>query len=247
MDARDVLDLTIKRFGLKASELAQASGVTVQMLSRYRNKHQDMQSLNFLEIFRALPYEAQDFYLECLRQDAPVAEGCVANASRAKKLAPVTTPANEKLAAEDAEDKDIEGSGNVDLAGLVGVLTQLKTDIDEVRTKLGLDPQPPEVYEAVAGSVVNRLGLSPLVQHPNITSVVKPNQAQNDDPHLANLKATIKHYSSTQPALDAHLQALFRAPSEHQADTNGIIHRIKSSIGDETANDANNADEESTS
>ena len=69
MDARDALDMTIKMFDLKAADLAVKSGVTATMLSRYRNKHQDMQSANAFNIVRALPEDARQFFMRLLSDD----------------------------------------------------------------------------------------------------------------------------------------------------------------------------------
>jgi transcriptional regulator with XRE-family HTH domain len=71
MDARDALDMTIKVFDLKASDLAAKSGVTPTMLSRYRNKHQDLQSINAFRIVRALSPEAREYFIHLL-SDEPV-------------------------------------------------------------------------------------------------------------------------------------------------------------------------------
>lgn len=64
MDPREAIDRTIKTFNLKAADIAQASGITVQMLSRYRKKRQDMTSLKVFQVIRALPRDAQDFFWE---------------------------------------------------------------------------------------------------------------------------------------------------------------------------------------
>lgn len=62
MDPREAMDITIKAFNLKAADIAQNSGITVQMLSRYRKKRQDMTSLKVFQVIRALPPEAQNFF-----------------------------------------------------------------------------------------------------------------------------------------------------------------------------------------
>ncbi|MEX0271178.1 hypothetical protein AB3R30_18740 [Leptolyngbyaceae cyanobacterium UHCC 1019] len=59
MDPRDALDETLKLFGIKATTLAEASGINPQMISKYRNKHQDMQSINLLSIVASLPRTAR--------------------------------------------------------------------------------------------------------------------------------------------------------------------------------------------
>lgn len=62
MDPRDALNITIKAFGLKAADIARASGISVQMLSRYRKKHQDMTSLNAFQVVKVLPADARNFF-----------------------------------------------------------------------------------------------------------------------------------------------------------------------------------------
>lgn len=66
MDPREALDITIKAFGLKAADLARDTGVTVQTLSRYRKKHQDMNSLNAFDVIKALPSHARDLFWSLL-------------------------------------------------------------------------------------------------------------------------------------------------------------------------------------
>ena len=70
MDARDALDVTIKMFNLKASDLAEKSGVTPTMISRYRNKFQDLQASNAFSVVKALPEEARDFFMKLLSDDS---------------------------------------------------------------------------------------------------------------------------------------------------------------------------------
>ena len=87
MDARDALDITIKMFDLKASDLADQSGVTATMLSRYRNKFQDLQAANAFSIIRSLPSEAREYFLKLLADDPselPLA--------RLRESAPAYTP-----------------------------------------------------------------------------------------------------------------------------------------------------------
>lgn len=62
MDPREALNITIKAFGLKAADIARETGITVQTLSRYRKKHQDMTSLNAFQAIKVLPSEARDFF-----------------------------------------------------------------------------------------------------------------------------------------------------------------------------------------
>lgn len=70
MDARDALDVTIKMFDLKASDLAESSGVTPTMISRYRNKFQDLQASNAFSIIRSLPEDARNYFMKLLSDDS---------------------------------------------------------------------------------------------------------------------------------------------------------------------------------
>jgi transcriptional regulator with XRE-family HTH domain len=61
-DPRDALDETIRLFNIKASDLAQKSGIDEQMISKYRRKHKDMNSLNLVKLANALPREARSYF-----------------------------------------------------------------------------------------------------------------------------------------------------------------------------------------
>lgn len=63
MDPRDALDKTIRMFKVNAKELADQSGVDAQMISKYRNKHRDMRSLNVFKVAQALPASAKGYFL----------------------------------------------------------------------------------------------------------------------------------------------------------------------------------------
>lgn len=71
MDPRDALDKTLKRFRIKGSEIAESSGITPQMLSKYRRKCKDMNSINAFSVLMALPPNAQDYFWACVRDKTP--------------------------------------------------------------------------------------------------------------------------------------------------------------------------------
>jgi hypothetical protein len=64
IDPRDALDLTIKMFNLKASEIARKAELDKAVLSRYRHKKQDLYGLTVAAIIRALPTDARKFYCD---------------------------------------------------------------------------------------------------------------------------------------------------------------------------------------
>ena len=55
MDARVALDMTIKEFKLKASEIAEKAGMNQHELSRYRRGHSDVLASRAFQIIKALP------------------------------------------------------------------------------------------------------------------------------------------------------------------------------------------------
>lgn len=65
IDPRDALDQTLRVFELKASDLAERSGIDAQQISKYRNKRKDMNSLNLYKLIEAMPIEAQ-FYFQSI-------------------------------------------------------------------------------------------------------------------------------------------------------------------------------------
>jgi transcriptional regulator with XRE-family HTH domain len=71
MDPRDALDKTIRLFKLNAKELADRSGVDAQMISKYRNKHRDMHSLNVFKVTQALPASAKGYFLSLMLFSEP--------------------------------------------------------------------------------------------------------------------------------------------------------------------------------
>jgi len=71
-DPRDALDLTIRLYGLKAKDLAEAVGIDKSSLSRYRHKEQDVQGLTAFAILAALPSDARDFFYKLITDQKAV-------------------------------------------------------------------------------------------------------------------------------------------------------------------------------
>lgn len=67
-DPRDALDLTIRLYGLKAKDLAEAVGIDKSSLSRYRHKEQDIQGLTAFAILAALPSDAREFFYKLITE-----------------------------------------------------------------------------------------------------------------------------------------------------------------------------------
>jgi transcriptional regulator with XRE-family HTH domain len=59
MDARVALDITLKKFKLKAAEIAEKAGMNQHELSRYRRGHSDVLASRAFQIIKALPTHAQ--------------------------------------------------------------------------------------------------------------------------------------------------------------------------------------------
>jgi hypothetical protein len=68
MDPRDAFNQTIARFDLKAETLAVASGISPQVISRYRHKKKDMNSLNLMRLVEAMPLPARFYFFSLLSQ-----------------------------------------------------------------------------------------------------------------------------------------------------------------------------------
>jgi transcriptional regulator with XRE-family HTH domain len=62
MDARQALDLTLKHFKIRASDIAQQTGMGENELSRYRRGHNDILATRAFDIVRALPAPAQLYF-----------------------------------------------------------------------------------------------------------------------------------------------------------------------------------------
>jgi hypothetical protein len=71
MDPRDAFNQTISKFELKAETLAINSGISPQVISRYRHKKKDMNSLNLMRLVEAMPQSAK-FYFFSLLSQSPV-------------------------------------------------------------------------------------------------------------------------------------------------------------------------------
>ena len=65
-DPRDALDLTIRLYRLKATDLAKSVGMDKSSLSRYRHKEQDVQGLTAFAIMAALPEDAREFFCKLI-------------------------------------------------------------------------------------------------------------------------------------------------------------------------------------
>ncbi|MEM8603313.1 MAG: hypothetical protein AAGF24_05705 [Cyanobacteria bacterium P01_H01_bin.121] len=63
MDPRDAFDLTLKAFSLRASDIAEESGIAPESISRYRKKRADMNSLTVQKLITALPKAARLFFM----------------------------------------------------------------------------------------------------------------------------------------------------------------------------------------
>lgn len=138
MDPRDALNQTMKAFRLKAKELAKEAGVTEHMLSRYRNKRQDMNSLNAFDVVMALPVDAQDYFMQCMREENPLKKGSAASP-------------------EGLSDEEVE-QGPPD--ALCEFLAQLRVDLDKMLEMYGL----PEQGDYSTESAASRLGIVKLIE-----------------------------------------------------------------------------------
>ena len=68
-DPQEALDLTLKLFKINASRLSEAAGLHKAVISRYRHKKQGLEADTFIEILRALPKDARDFYYGLITDD----------------------------------------------------------------------------------------------------------------------------------------------------------------------------------
>lgn len=62
-DYREVLDETIKVFNLKGSDLAAASGVAPEDISRLRRKRKDVTTARLTAILHAMPAHARLYFI----------------------------------------------------------------------------------------------------------------------------------------------------------------------------------------
>ena len=76
IDPRDALDETLRVFDLKASDLAERSGIDAQQISRYRNKRKDMNSLNLYRLIDAMPIDAQCYFSSIVLRPTNPSQPC---------------------------------------------------------------------------------------------------------------------------------------------------------------------------
>ncbi len=69
MDARKALDLTLKQYAIKATDIAGKTGMGTNELSRYRRGHNDIYASRAFDIIRALPYPAQLYFWSLCMSD----------------------------------------------------------------------------------------------------------------------------------------------------------------------------------
>jgi len=69
MNYREALDEVITRFRLKAVDIAEATGVGQNQISRFRNGHNDLNAESFFKIIHALPPKAKMHFYALLMMD----------------------------------------------------------------------------------------------------------------------------------------------------------------------------------
>jgi hypothetical protein len=62
MDIHEAFDLTVKKFKLKAVDIAALSGVAATDISKFRNGHQKIQSDKLQKILMAMPETARQYF-----------------------------------------------------------------------------------------------------------------------------------------------------------------------------------------
>ena len=62
MDFRDAFNETLEHYQIKASELSEVSGLDPVQISKFRNKHKNMQTHNFQKLIDALPANARMYF-----------------------------------------------------------------------------------------------------------------------------------------------------------------------------------------
>lgn len=76
MEFQDAFDVTLKDYGIKATELAVVAGVTERQISNFRNKNADMYAVkglqNLLSSMEQLA-PGSKFYFWCIVADVPLA------------------------------------------------------------------------------------------------------------------------------------------------------------------------------
>ena len=66
IDPRTAFDETMRVFGINASELSSAAGISTEQISRYRRLHKDMNSLSLFRLINFLPNEARIYFYHLL-------------------------------------------------------------------------------------------------------------------------------------------------------------------------------------
>jgi DNA-binding Xre family transcriptional regulator len=62
MDFRDAFNETLEHYQIKALELSELSGLDPVQISKFRNKHKNMQTHNFQRLIEALPSAAKMYF-----------------------------------------------------------------------------------------------------------------------------------------------------------------------------------------
>lgn len=62
MDIHEAFDLTLKRFKLKAADIAKVSGVAATDISKFRNGNQKIQSDKLQKLLMAMPPTARNYF-----------------------------------------------------------------------------------------------------------------------------------------------------------------------------------------
>jgi transcriptional regulator with XRE-family HTH domain len=74
MDAREALDLTFKQYRIKATDIAEKTGIGTNELSRYRRGHNEIYANRAFDIIRALPAPAQLYFWSLCTNDQELAK-----------------------------------------------------------------------------------------------------------------------------------------------------------------------------
>ncbi|MGD1906817.1 MAG: helix-turn-helix domain-containing protein [Leptolyngbyaceae cyanobacterium] len=62
VDFRDALNEVLRQYDIKANDLAARSGIDEVQISKFRNKHKNMQTQNFERLIAALPQNARMYF-----------------------------------------------------------------------------------------------------------------------------------------------------------------------------------------
>jgi transcriptional regulator with XRE-family HTH domain len=74
MDAREALDLTLKHYRIRATDVAEKTGIGTNELSRYRRGHNEIYANRAFDIIRALPAPAQLYFWSLCTNDQELAK-----------------------------------------------------------------------------------------------------------------------------------------------------------------------------